>query len=435
MLGVTVFAEDGVEKKTFLTRDGSQLLLDGRPFRAVGVNKTELIDLYLADLVQDSREEQMAHAHKSLDLLQDIGVDVIRVRATSFWPATIEKTYLNLPDREEFWKRFDEMISDCDKRGIKLVMTIAWTCGMWADFGDESLHEFATNPYSQGRTLLNDWIKELVSRYKDCETILFWEIGNEQNNIMDLHAADGVLKPKKLGPSTTHLVTEPAVRDARNNISADELAAFTRETVNLIKSIDQKHLVSTGFSKPRPQSWNLWMGSLRGTDRPTWKDDTVEQQEIMVRMMTPEVVDLISFHGYLGPGYSFDQVALIKRVGDELGKPVYWGEVGTGSFFEGAIYDHEGARVGFRCITEAIRALDLPIVLFWTWDELGTPQHEPVIRPEDHPEVVEMIRDAQAEAKSIVQPIKKALSEEDKRELKAIAEKFNQACQTAKKEE
>ncbi|MBC7286801.1 MAG: hypothetical protein H5T86_01910, partial [Armatimonadetes bacterium] len=56
----------------FLTRQGAQLLLSGKPFAAVGVNKQELIDQYIARLLGASDEEASrarAAAQKSLAAL------------------------------------------------------------------------------------------------------------------------------------------------------------------------------------------------------------------------------------------------------------------------------------------------------------------------------------------------------------------------------
>ena len=84
----------GAVEKRFLRRDGSQLLMAGVPFRAVGVNKHELLDMYVADLLGHDLDASLTSARRSLDALEALGVDVIRVRGSQYWPAQIEKTYL-----------------------------------------------------------------------------------------------------------------------------------------------------------------------------------------------------------------------------------------------------------------------------------------------------------------------------------------------------
>ncbi|MBD3182172.1 hypothetical protein GF312_07765, partial [Candidatus Poribacteria bacterium] len=155
----------------FLNRRGNQLLMNEKPFRSVGVNKHELLDFYVADLMGGNLDSSLSEARNSLDMLQDLGVDTIRVRASQFWPAQIEKTYLAEENRKIFWQRFDIMLEDCSERSIRIIPTIAWHIGAWVDLAHESLEDFVRNPYSLSRKMLNDWIRDLVSRYKDSSII------------------------------------------------------------------------------------------------------------------------------------------------------------------------------------------------------------------------------------------------------------------------
>lgn len=383
----------------FLTRDGSQLFLGDTPFRTVGVNKHELLDQYLADLLGGNLTEARSTARASLDLLAELGIDTIRVRASQFWPAQIERTYLGEEaTRVTFWARFDEMLSDCESRGIRVIPTIAWHLGSWPDLGHESLQDFVGNPHSKSRTLFDEWVRELVMRYRESTTVLFWELTNEANLLADLRPQlpQGVIGPPEAHP---HLVRLPIVRDEHNHMTSDELAAFTRETTALIKLLDPNHLVGTGFSIPRKAAWHLWLGSLRRSDKMDWTQDSAEQRADYLRLITPEPVDLISFHYYLNPGATLDELILIKDVADQLGRPFYCGELGLShQTFPGRVYDHPNAVTGLRCALEAMDLLDVPIVLPWTWDEYGEPTHEPVLWSQQS-SVIDVLQQAQKRAR------------------------------------
>jgi len=390
-----------------LTRDGAQLLYDGKPFAAVGVNKHELLDEYMAKLLgrpDEECEQALAAARGSLQRLSELGISVVRVRASGFWPAQIERTYLSedADTRAAFWAALDALMDDCDRYGLRVIPTIAWHLGAWADLGHESLADLLTNPLSAGRGLLGRWVEELVTRYHDRDTVLFWELTNEANLLADLRpqfAEEGVLQPKLDRPAP-HLVTGPVIRDGRNNFSSEELAALTRELCAGIKSLDPVHLVGTGFSAPRPAAWHLWLGSLRRADRMDWTTDTPEEQADALRLITPEAVDLVSLHTY---GWQGERILDLKLAADSMAKPVYVGELGVSAqAFEGPVYDSVEAAEGLGVLLRAMREMRVPLVLLWTWDEWGTPIHEPVLRPDTQPGVVEALRqgnqDAQREA-------------------------------------
>ena len=425
---VTTRARGQWEEGVPLARDGARLMVDGKPFAAVAVNKHELLDQYMAALLGKSEEEAAqarAAGKRSLERLQELGVTVIRVRVSGFWPAQIERTYLNEDPavREAFWQALDEMLDDCDAAGVRVVATIAWHLGGWADLGHESLRELLTDPNSASRTMLNQWIEDLVTRYRDRDTILFWELTNEANLAADLrpqHPDDGILGPKLEQPAP-HLVRGPVVRDGRNNYSSDELAALTRELCRLIKGLDSQHLVGTGFSAPRPAAWHLWLGSIRRSDRMDWTVDTPEEQADYLRLITPEGVDLVSLHTY---GADFERMLDLKLAADGIGLPVYVGELGMSvQTFGEPVYDAEGAREGLRIACQAMREMGIPLTLLWTWDEWGKPVHEPVLRPDTQPAVVEVLREANAAAQEGAGPLA-AEPEELRERMRELSEEL-----------
>ena len=124
----------------FLTRAGGQLLLGGKPFRAIGVNKRELLDQYLADLLGRDPRTSRNLAIKTLDGLADRGIDVIRICATQYWPGELLCTFPG-DDRalRIAWQRFDEMLADCAQRRIRLVVSIGFYPGLWSDLAHERL--------------------------------------------------------------------------------------------------------------------------------------------------------------------------------------------------------------------------------------------------------------------------------------------------------
>ncbi len=161
-----------------------------------------------------------------------------------------------------------------------------------------------------------------------------------------------------------------------------------------------------------------------------WQRDDAQEQADYLRLITPEPVDLISFHYYLSPDSSFDQIALIKRVADEMGKPLYCGELGVGAeAFPDGVYNHPGAQSGLECVLDAMQVLDVPLTLLWTWDEGTEPPHEPVIRPAEHPEATEILREAQTRAGNMKEPQPIGVSASALEHLHQMVEKWRRVLQ------
>ena len=381
-----------------LTRRGTRLIYDGRPFSAVGVNKHELLDLYLGPSPEATGGSEAAKA--SLRLLTDIGVTVIRVRMNKFWSAKMEQTFLSTDPRgrEAAWKRVDAMLDDCDTAGVRVVANITWDTFMWSDLAHESLRDLYGNRESASRKAFRDWILELVARYHDRDTILFWELTNEANLVADLwHPLDksGVVPYRHTDES---LYRAPVVRDEQNNFTSDELAGLCGELADMIKSLDSKHMVGTGFSAPRPAAWHLRESLRTYAASGIWKGDgwtldSPEEQTRYLRLVTPPSIDLISLHFYGGHEDTIERMCNLKHAADLVGKSVYIGEFGMDNLGGEATYDNPKAVQGLRMMLDAFRLLDVPLALAWTWDE-ATSIHEPSIRPARHQEVVKLLQEA-----------------------------------------
>jgi len=417
-------------KTSFLRHEGIQLLLNGQPFRSLGVNKHELLSAYyLADFFGGDLKTTLSAARHSLDALAKAGLTIIRFNALPHWSAQIEDTYLK--QRDTFWQRFDEMVKDCRERGIRIVPVLLWNIGAFIDIVGESLQDFANNPRSKARRMFNDWVEDIVTRYRDDPTILFWEVTNEANLTVDLRPMfpQGIVPPTDLTKPHKHLTRNPGPRDWRNNWSADEMAAFVRETAFLIKFLDKNHLVAAGYSAPRPAAWHLWLGSLKRAKSMDWTKDSDEEQANYIRMVHPEPLDFVDCHFYLGgEDVNFDQLMLLKQVADELEKPLYVGESGVSAKLLGERgYANPIAQDGFRCLIEVMELLDVPLILFWSWDDFCKPPHEPVIRPHEHKEVLALLQEAQKRWTKNRQPSKRGISEEARQKIRAIASEWEKA--------
>ena len=209
-----------------LMRDGAQLTYDGQPFAAVGVNKHELLEQYLAKEIRGGDQEATAArtaAKRSLELLSEAGITVLRFRACPFWPTWLQRTFRSedAAVRAASWAAFDEMLDDCDRSGIRVIPSLAWNLAVFPDLANESLRDLVANPDSRSRALLREWSEEVVGRYRNRDTVLFWELGNEWNLYCDLrpqYAEKGVFEGIDPTPAPDPILEAPRVTVLHANV-------------------------------------------------------------------------------------------------------------------------------------------------------------------------------------------------------------------------
>jgi len=174
------------------------------------------------------------------------------------------------------------------------------------------------------------YIEELVGRYRDSDTIFFWELGNEWNLIVDLD----------LNGSDVSICKEcgtPSYRTKADNMSTEQMVEFQRNLVIWIKTLDSAHMVESGHGLPRICAEHL-RASYYLPNR-DWRSDTVNQFVKNLEDINADPLDFISVHIYALGGdnvrYNLttdpNSAVLLevgKDAGDRISKPFYVGEYG-----------------------------------------------------------------------------------------------------------
>lgn len=233
----------------FVTRKGTGLFLDGRPYRFAGTNMW-----YGAWLGAAADFGDRDRLKRELDTLVALGVTNVRLLASA------EAGPLKHSVRPAFrgpgsaWNPalldgLDYCLAEMGKRGMKAVLYLTnfweWSGGMmtylsyvnggryldmgdpahpWPEFPNMTAQFYASKP---AVALYHDWIRALVGRtnavtgtpYRDDPAIMAWQLANE---------------PRPAGDEATARPLLPAFQ------------TWVQGTAKLIKSIDRNHLVSTG---------------------------------------------------------------------------------------------------------------------------------------------------------------------------------------------
>jgi hypothetical protein len=363
------------EEKLFLKRVKSDLYLGEKPFRIVAVNKFDLFLRFLSD------GEDKQQAIKAIDECAKQGFKVIRFSGVGYYPRDMR----HWARENIYWKAFDELVDTAKKNGVYLIPTLNWNIFLFPDMAGECVQDMLKNPDSRSRQYLWLYTYQIVSRYKDEPTILFWELTNEMNLLADL----AFMNPYGFSDGNWVELGTSFMRLRRDHFTTDEMIPFIKEWASFIKSLDKNHLIGSGFSIPRAAAQHLRLAKGKGD----WTEDSVEEFETYLRDVHPDPVDIISIHFYPRDGNlrfgnkdenSAKVLEIIKRVADRIGKPIYIGETGDD-------YEKNPDSLFLRNVFDEVVKLNIPIALVWNW---MSPNDKFDVNPERTPNIVSLMKRA-----------------------------------------
>jgi hypothetical protein len=358
----------------FLRREGTQLRLGDKPLRLVAVNK---FDLFLRFLDGGEKKQQAVSA---MEEAAKQGFTAMRFAGVGFYPNHMR----HWANEKVYWGAFDELVQTAKKNGVRLIPVIHWNLYLFPDMANECVQDMLTNPDSRSRQYLWLYTHQIVTRYKDEPTVLFWELTNEMNLGADL----GFMSP--YGKSALNPVQEGTsyMRLRRDNYTTEQMIPFLREWAQFIRQLDANHLIGSGFSAPRPAAQHLRKAQGKGD----WTPDSEPELETYLRDTHPDPIDLLSVHFYrrhdnvrLGntDEDSAAALAVFKRVSDRIGKPLYVGETGDE-------YETRPNAPFLKNVLAEVTRLEIPLTLVWNWMSPGDPYD---VNPQRTPQVVAMMRE------------------------------------------
>lgn len=220
----------------FVTRQGTKFFLGGKPFTFVGFNIFDAANTYLPpdkrgySCPRDNGWWQDIYTEPELDkafqtIKEQSGASVVR-----FW------AFQRYTDGGTDWSGIDKVIRVARKNGLKVLPVLEDGAGYctypepqgnakWKYNGDTWYTEGYKIRQGNYKLTYPEYVKAIVSRYKDEPAIFGWMMMNEADTSRKV-LADGSTKIDGNGPSV--------------------LVNFAKDIGGLIKSIDSKHLVTVG---------------------------------------------------------------------------------------------------------------------------------------------------------------------------------------------
>jgi mannan endo-1,4-beta-mannosidase len=284
------------EKPGFVRRDATRLVLDGRPYLFHGLNYYDLAAF--AQELPDKPGYRMligcrthSRAPVPSETLPRMGAAANAVRTFFFQPYATAVPLAGGPSARD-WSVFDRALAAIRGSGMRAI--IAFT----DQFGNCELPKgvdrdidwyrsrYRTEVVPGLPSTYRDYVREIVTRYRDRPEILAWQLISEAT----VPNADGSC-------------------DEEN--AAKVFRAFVDDVAGLVKSIDANHLVSIGTGRSGC--------GIEGPNRTNYR-----------MVFSSPSVDLCEYHDYYDPTVPLPKILrrLLQICGEQLGKPLFVGETG-----------------------------------------------------------------------------------------------------------
>ena len=318
--------------------DGT-LLKNGIPYRGFGVNYFSAFHRVLLDAGNTSYEAGFKE-------LGSYGIPFARVMFTGFWPSDMK---LYMEDKEAYFQRMDAVVESAEDNGIGLIHSLFWYDGAVPDLVGEPRDQWG-NPESETHAFMRNYIREVVTRYKDSPAIWGWELGNEYNLGADLpNAAEH--RPKIV----PHLGTLTS-RSERDDLTHEMLHTAFVEFAKEVRKYDPYRIISTGNSIPRASAWHQ-------REENSWIRDSYEQTYEILAGQNPDPIDVISVHIYKDVQ---DRIPQMMEMATKLKKPLLIGEFGVPD-------DGPEVKAEFTNLLATIERERVPLAALWVYDMDGQP--------------------------------------------------------------
>ncbi len=320
-------------------RPDGVLLLEGAPYRGVGVN---YFDAFLRTLEGDP---EAASYDAGFAALESAGVPFARINGGGFWPVQWK---LYLEDREGYFARFDRVVASAEAHHVGLIPSLFWCLSTLPDLAGEPCDQWG-NPESGTHALMRQYIADVVGRYAASPAIWGWEFGNEYNLAADLPNASEHRPPVWPDLGTA------GERSARDELSHAMVRTAIAEFAKEVRRHDPVRAIFSGNSIPRSSAWHQM------TEK-SWTRDATERFMEMLADDNPDPVDTLTLHCYEPVDVERLQAAAVTaRIAR---KPLFVGEFGVPG-------EGPDGPAAFLEMLRAVEASGAALAAVWVYDRPG----------------------------------------------------------------
>lgn len=253
----------------------------GVRFRNIGLNYGGAVQrIYTQPSATACEYTPSAEQDEMLDVAQSMGVKVLRVKATPYWPAQwrygvnggVAGVAAVAADREAHYAKIDAFLTKCQARGIGVILNLFFRLASASDLAGQTVRAGWSNAGAT-RTYVTSVTQEVVTRYLTNDAVYGYELSNEINHYNDCVDAN-------MGgyPGVNVGYGSQASYSAANTVfNSGEWASVVSWWSGIVTAIDSQRIVLTGNG---PSSYSQPGGAL-GISSPmrTWHLEQVRDNQ------------------------------------------------------------------------------------------------------------------------------------------------------------
>ncbi len=270
--------------------DSGVIKHNGAEFKGYGVNYITAFERTLINNNDTSYEQ-------GFSTLAEKNIPFVRIFGSGFY---VNRWNLYFNDKEQYFRQLDDVMSAAEENGVGVIFSMFWAWYTLPDVVGETMTDWA-DPASQTCEFMENYIREIYVRYKNCPAFWGWELGNEYN-----YSAEA----EHLAPTGYTEFGHPGVRteDDRNTlVKTRQIAANFN---NAVRKVDKTRFISTGFG-------------IR-LDVATGEYGTLPE-----RYDDHSMVDVVSIHYYGTNGATKQSLINAKAAATGWNMPLFVGEFGV----------------------------------------------------------------------------------------------------------
>ncbi len=311
------------------------VLKAGKPFRSIGVN---YFDCFLRTLRNPADTSYVA----GFSVLASKGIPFARFSAGGQWPKDMRLYQTN---RAEYFRRLDAIVKAAAQHGVGLVPSFFWNYSCVPDLVGEPMDQWG-NMQSKTRAWMREYVREVVTHYRDNPAIWAWEFGNE----FSLQAC--LPNAAEHRPHVDPTLGIATSRTSRDDLTFEMIDAAFADFAKVVRTYDSQRLIFTGDSFPRLSAWHQQHEN-------NWAKDSPEQFAEMLGGANPDLISGVSLHAYEDEDEK--RLTQAMAVSRNLNKPVFVGEFGVPG-------ESPEQAAKFRRLLQAVMDHKIPLSALWVFD-------------------------------------------------------------------
>ena len=332
---------------------GGQLLLEGKPYRGIGVNYYSLFSGLLAD------PSSTAYI-SGLRQLESHHIPFARFMATGFWPNDLNLLQKN---PSKYWGLMRDVVRQAQKDHVGLIPDFFWNSSTVPDLVGEARDQWG-NPNSKTIRFMRSYVSQFMKRFAHSPAIWGYEFGNEYNLAADLP------NWRSHGAPISPARGTPAVRTAADRLTSAELAVAYKTFAAEVRKYDPYRIIDSGNSVDRISAWHQRY-------RHSWGIDSKHEYTQMLRSLNPAPMDMTSVHWYAGrrplPPFQSGHAYLrfLNHIARRNHQPLFIGEFGVPA--PAAAAAASAAKQAFQSLLRSVIASGAPLAALWVYDYPKSP--------------------------------------------------------------